>query len=197
MSGLEKITSQIQEEAKTLAAQKLAEAQQEADAILEEAKNTCADMEAEAEEKNAAQKINYESRVKSSAEQQRRTALLQAKQEIIAEVIDEAYRTLKEEDVQGYFLTMEKILKTYVLAEDGEIYFSSEDLARMPSDFEKKIEAAAKEKGGSLVLKKEPKAISDGFILVYGGIEENCTLKALFDAKKDQLQDKVNEILFL
>jgi V/A-type H+-transporting ATPase subunit E len=197
MSGLEKITSQIQEEAKSQAAQKLAEAQQEADAILEEAKSTCAGLEADAEEKNAAQKTNHESRVKSSAEQQRRTALLQAKQEIIAEVIDEAYQTLKNEDVQGYFLTMEKILKTYVLAEAGEIYFSKEDLARMPADFEKKIEAAAKEKGGSLVLKKEPKAISDGFILVYGGIEENCTLQALFDAKKDQLQDKVNEILFL
>jgi V/A-type H+-transporting ATPase subunit E len=197
MTGLEKITSQIQEEAKSLAAKTLAEAQQEADAILAEANAACAALEAEAEEKNTAQKASYESRVKSSAEQQRRTALLQAKQEIIAEVIDQAYQTLKEEDVQGYFLTMEKILKTYVLAEDGEIYFSQKDLARMPADFEKKIEAAAKEKGGSLVLQKEPKAISDGFILVYGGIEENCTLKALFDAKKDQLQDKVNEILFL
>ena len=91
---------------------------------------------------------------------------------------------------------MEKILQTYVLAEEGEIYFSSEDLARMPADFEKKIKAAAKAKGGSLTLKKEPKAIADGFVLVYGGVEENCTLKALFDAKKDELQDKVNAILF-
>ena len=54
-------------------------------------------------------------------------------------------------------------MKTYALAEDGEICFSAEDLARMPADFEKKIKAAAKEKGGSLVLKKEPKAIADGF----------------------------------
>ena len=66
----------------------------------------------------------------------------------------------------------------------------------MPSDFEEKIIAAAAEKGGSLVLSKE-RSIEDGFILVYGGIEENCTLKALLDAKKDELQDKVNEILFL
>lgn len=197
MTGLEKITSQIQEEAKTLAAKKLEEAQREADAILAEAKEACDAMEAEAAEKNAALKSNYDGRVKSSAEQQRRTALLRAKQEIIAEVIEKAYVTLKEEDTKGYFLMMEKILKTYALAEAGEIYFSAGDLARMPADFEKKIEAAAKEKGGSLVLKKEPKAIADGFVLVYGGVEENCTLKALFDAKKDQLQDKVNAILFL
>lgn len=196
MTGLEKITDQIQEEAKASAARRLEAAQKEADAVLAEAKDACAALEAEAAEKNAAMKANYESRVKSSAEQQRRTALLRAKQEIIAEVIEEAYVTLKEKDVQSYFLTMEKILKTYALAEDGEIYFSSEDLARMPADFEKKIKAAAKEKGGSLVLKKEPKAIADGFVLVYGGVEENCTLKALFDAKRDQLQDKVNAILF-
>ena len=196
MTGLEKITDQIQEEAKASAARRLEAAQKEADAVLAEAKDACAAMEAEAAEKTAAMKANYEGRVKSSAEQQRRTALLRAKQEIIAEVIEEAYVTLKEKDVQSYFLTMEKILKTYALAEDGEIYFSSEDLARMPADFEKKIKAAAREKGGSLVLKKEPKAIADGFVLVYGGVEENCTLKALFDAKRDQLQDKVNAILF-
>lgn len=196
MTGLEKITDQIQEEAKASAAGRLEAAQKEADAILAEAKDACAAMEAEAAQKNAAMKVNYEGRVKSSAEQQRRTALLRAKQEIIAEVIEEAYVTLKKKDVQSYFLTMEKILKTYALAEDGEIYFSAEDLARMPGDFEKKITAAAKEKGGSLVLKKEPKAIADGFVLVYGGVEENCTLKALFDAKRDELQDKVNAILF-
>lgn len=196
MTGLEKITDQIQEEAKASAAQRLEAAQKEAEAVLAEAKDACAAMEAEAAEKNAAMKVNYEGRVKSSAEQQRRTALLRAKQEIIADVIEEAYVTLKKKDVQSYFLTMEKILKTYALAEDGEIYFSAEDLARMPGDFEKKITAAAKEKGGSLVLKKEPKAIADGFVLVYGGVEENCTLKALFDAKKDELQDKVNAILF-
>ena len=166
MTGLEKITNQIQEEAKASATQRLEAAQKEADAILAKAKEECAALEAEAAEKNAAMKVNYEGRIKSSAEQQRRTALLRAKQEIIADVIEEAYVALKEKDAQSYFLTMEKILQTYVLAEEGEIYFSSEDLARMPADFEKKIKAAAKAKGGSLTLKKEPKAIADGFVLV-------------------------------
>ena len=196
MTGLEKITDQIQEEAKASAARRLEAAPKEADAVIAEAKDVCAAMETETAEKIAAMKVNYEGRIKSSAEQQRRTALLRAKQEIIAEVIEEARLTLKKKDAQSYFLTLEKILKTYALAENGEIYFSAEDLARMPADFEKKIKTAAKEKGGSLVLKKEPKAIADGFVLVYGGVEENCTLKALFDAKKDELQDKVNAILF-
>ena len=197
MTGLEKIINQIQEEAKASAESRVNAAQAKADKILAEAKAACVVIEREAAEKRASQKAIQEGRVKSSAEQQRRTALLGAKQEIIAGLVQEAYETLKKEDAANYFLTMEKILKTYVLAEAGEIYFSAADLARMPADFEKKIEAAAAAKGGSLVLKKEPKEIADGFVLVYGGVEENCTLKALFDAKKDELQDKVNAILFL
>ncbi|MCD8195755.1 MAG: hypothetical protein LUE24_01055 [Lachnospiraceae bacterium] len=196
MSELEKITKQIREEARAVAAERIRAAQKEADEILARAREECAVLEAEAAQKDAATRKNYESRVKSSAEQQLRVSLLAAKQEIIAEVLEQAYATLKSEDAQRYFLTMEKLLKTYALAGAGEIYFSAEDLVRMPRDFEKKIQAAAREKGGSLSLKKEPKDIEDGFVLIYGGVEENCTLKALFQAKKDQLQDRANEILF-
>ncbi|MEE1243335.1 V-type ATP synthase subunit E [Frisingicoccus sp.] len=196
MAGLEKITSQIIEDAKLIAAEKLEAAQKEADAIINEAKQTCANMEREASEKEKALQLVHEGRMKSSAEQQKKIALLRAKQELIGEVIGEAYDVLKAQRVEDYFLTMEKILRSYALPEDGEIYFSSDDLARMPKGFEEKIQAIAREKGGSLMLGKEPGNITDGFILVYGGIEENCTLKALLDAKKDQLQDKVSEILF-
>ena len=197
MTGLDKITSQIQEEAEASAKERLDAANKEAEQILADARAACEAMEQEAADKAAAEKANQEGRAHSAAEQKRKTALLQTKQEIIAEVIGKAYETLKNEDTQSYFLTMEKLLNTYALAENGEIYFSEADLARMPADFEQKIKAAAEAKGGKLVLKKEPKAIPDGFVLVYGGVEENCTLKALFDGKRDQLQDKVNEILFL
>lgn len=197
MTGLDKITGQIIEDAKASAAAKLDEARQEADKILAGAEEQCAAIQAEADAQRASSREIYESRVKSSMEQQRRTELLRTKQEIIAEVIQEAYQKLNTEDTASYFLTMEKLLNTYALAADGEICFSAKDLARMPEDFEKKIHAAAEKKGGSLTLRKEPGTIEDGFLLIYGGIEENCTLKALFDAKKDLLQDKVNEILFL
>ena len=38
--------------------------------------------------------------------------------------------------------------------------------------------------------------INGGFVLTYGGIEENCSIDALFDAAHEVLQDKVQEILF-
>lgn len=197
MTGLEKIINRIQEEADAAAAGRLEAAKAEADRILAEARTVCDSVDAETTEKMTVMKASYDSRVASSAEQSRKLALLRAKQEIIAEVLEEALERLRKEDTAGYFLNMEKILKKYVLPEDGEIYFSAKDLERMPDGFEKKIQAAAREKGGSLVLQKEPKDIADGFLLVYGGVEENCTWEALMDAKKDRLQDRVNEILFM
>ncbi len=47
-----------------------------------------------------------------------------------------------------------------------------------------------------MTLAGEPKEIDRGFILTYGGIEENCTFKALMDCKKDELQDLIRNILF-
>lgn len=66
----------------------------------------------------------------------------------------------------------------------------------MPKGFEQEIQKAAAEKGGVLELSREARDIDGGFILVYGGIEENCTIKALFDAQRDELSDKVHGLLF-
>ena len=90
----------------------------------------------------------------------------------------------------------EKMLEKYAQPGDGVICFNEKDLKRMPQGFAAEIQKAAEAKKGTLTLSSEPKEMDGGFILVYGGIEENCTLKALLDAKKDQLQDKVSEILF-
>ena len=51
-------------------------------------------------------------------------------------------------------------------------------------------------KGGSLKVSRETRDIPNGFVLVYGGVEENCTLKAMFEAKRDELADKVNHLIF-
>ncbi len=34
-------------------------------------------------------------------------------------------------------------------------------------------------------------------VLVYGGIEENCTIKAMFNTKQDEESDVVPKILFV
>ncbi len=196
MTGLEKIISRIREEAGIAAKEKVDEAKISAEALIAEARKECEAILSDADEKAAQTVKGYESRAASSAEQLKKTALLRAKQEMIAEVIEEAMKTLKEESPQEYFDMIERLLKKYALPQSGEIYFSERDLKRLPDGFEDRIRAAAAEKDGSLALAKEPADIEDGFVLVYGGVEENCTLKALFEAQQGRFQDIVNEILF-
>ena len=121
---------------------------------------------------------------------------MQAKQEVIAQVLDKAYEALNGKSDEEYFDLIRKMLDKFVLDSEGDIYFSEADLKRMPSGFEKEIEAVAEKKGGKLTLSKTSKEIENGFILVYGGIEENCTFRSLFNTQRDVLQDKIHQELF-
>lgn len=197
MTGLEKMKSQILDEAKATADSKIQEAENQAKEILETASQEAAKVADSISQKSAAEIANYKERVESSIDLKKRTEILKAKQEVISRVLEKAYNAVCEMDAKSYFALLEKMLDKYALAQDGEIYLSAADRERMPADFAGKIEAAAKDKGGSLKLGEEDKKVTDGFILVYGGVEENCTLKAMFDAKKDELSDCVYQLLFL
>lgn len=196
MTGLDKIISQILDDADKEADEAVKKAQSEAEEILSRAKEDCAKAEEEGRKKLEADSSAYMERIRSSAELKKRQAVLLAKQQVITEVLDKAYRTMLAKETEEYFALIKKMLATFVLAKQGEIYFSKRDLERMPRGFEGEIEAAAAAKGGSLTLAKEAKAIDGGFILVYGGVEENCSFGALFAAQKDELSDKVHELLF-
>ena len=186
MTGLDKIVNQILDDAGKEASQVMEKAQAEADEILSAAREACEKLAAGNDEKiEEAQKSHIE-RIQSSAQLQKRQAVLKAKQELIAKVIDKAYSELCKKDGDEYFTLIKKMLEKFALARSGEVYFSEKDL----------IKTIAAAKGGSLSLAKEPKELDGGFILVYGGVEENCSFKALISAKKDELADKVHQLIF-
>ena len=196
MTGLEKMQSQILSEAESSAKEILDQAKKEAEGIVEEARKR-----AEAEcrrisEKSEAEVKGLEERAVSSADLQRRKELLQAKQEVISQMLDQAYESLLCADEKDYFDMLRKMLRKFVLPQEGEICFSKEDLERMPKGFQEEIQAIAKEKGGALALSEEVRSVRGGFVLIYGGIEENCTFRAMFNSKKDELSDKVHALLF-
>ena len=99
-------------------------------------------------------------------------------------------------ETKAYFEVIAKMIGRFALPKEGEILFSAKDLERMPEGFQKEIARMAEEQGGSLTVSKETRQMEGGFVLVYGGIEENCSFRALFDSRKDELQDKVNRLLF-
>ena len=196
MSGLEKMKARILEEAQQSAQEIIAKAEAKADAAVKAAKE-----EAEAESRRISEKAqrnaaDYAKRVESSVDMQKKQARLAVKQEVIGQVLNKAYETVMNLGVNEYFDMLEKLLENYVLAEAGEICFSKKDLERMPEGFSGKIKTIAAKKGGSLTLSDEARDIDGGFLLIYGGIEENCTIRTVFDSKNEELSDKVNRLLF-
>ena len=91
---------------------------------------------------------------------------------------------------------MEKLALKSALPGEGTVYFSQRDLKRLPAGFEKKLNEALKDKKAVLHISGTPREIDGGFILSYGGIEENCSFESLFHASREALQDTVQKILF-
>lgn len=196
MSGLDKMKARILEEADHSAQEIIAKAESEAQSALQTAEQAAA-VEAEKiigrAEKNAE---DYAKRVESSVEMHRKQARLAAKQEVIGNVLTDAYESVMSLGTEEYFEMLGRMLEKNVLSGEGVICFSVKDLERMPDDFREKINTTAASAGGTLKISDEAYNIDGGFLLIYGGVEENCTIKAVFDAKKEELSDQVNRLLF-
>ena len=196
MTGLEKITNRILEDARRQAGEIRDAAEAEAEKILQEARDSIEKMREEAGEKSQLEQKNRRARAESSAALKKRQMLLAAKQEMINSLIEKARETLLHMEDREYFALIEKMSERFLLPEEGEICFSERDSERMPEDFEDRLQKAAEQKGGSIRLSEHPVSISGGFVLVYGGVEENCSFEALFAARRDELSDQVSGLLF-
>lgn len=196
MSGLEKIQERILWDAKRTAEETICEAKAKADAIKQKAGE-----EAERQSETVSLKLNsdianYKDRVDSSIELERRNRILAAKQDIISGIIEKAKLRFSKLPDEEYFNMLLELLKKHIKAEEGQMYLSEKDLNRMTDDFKDRVAHIAESKNTKLSIAENPGKIKSGFVLVYGGIEENCTPDALFEDKKDALSDLVQKKLF-
>lgn len=193
MTGLEKIVKQIGDEARQTADEILVSAKAEAEKIAAQAQADGRAQSAIIETQGKLAVQNSLAASQSAAELSRRRAILETKQQLISDVIGDAQKSVYALPDSEYFALILKMVEKFSLEQDGEIIFSPTDLARLPFAFQLKLKAAAK---GSLSVSKETRELDGGFVLVYGGIEENCSIEALFYAAREELQDKAQQILF-
>ena len=196
MSGLDKMKARILEEAQSTAREIIGKAKADADAAVQAAEESAEAEAAEILARARRDAADYGMRVDSSMDMQRKQALLAAKQEVLGGVLKAAYDAVMDLDDEKYFEMLEKLLEKNTLPEAGEIRFSAKDLGRMPAGFPDRIKNIAASKGGSLTVSEKPEKMDGGFLLVYGGIEENCTISAVFASKREELSDQVNRLLF-
>lgn len=195
MTGLEKMINEIRSEAEASAAAIIETAKKEADEIIRNAKAKAAQQCGVISEQSAVDVSDHLARAKSAAALQKRKSILNAKQEIIRDVINKAQQSLYDLPDDQYFAAILKMAEKFALPQKGEILFCAKDLKRLPADFETSINKVLKE-NAKLTISKETRDIDGGFVLVYGGVEENCSFDALFDSVREVLQDKVHEVLF-
>ncbi|MFY9380122.1 MAG: V-type ATP synthase subunit E family protein [Acutalibacteraceae bacterium] len=131
----------------------------------------------------------------SSASLEIRKNLLATKVEILNDTIDAAYEQMKAMPDKEYFAAIYALVKKYAQNMQGVMVLSQKDLDRKPKDFEKKINAQLP-KDVSLEVSNKPANIGEGFILIYGDVEINCTFKAIIEDSRDELKDKIYDMIF-
>ena len=180
------IIDKIIAEAEEVAKASLAKGQKEADAVLKAAQEKVNkeldvfDRNAQAEaEKAAAKEI-------SGAQMQAKKAILETKQEILAETIAEAEKRLLSLDDAAYAKVIDGMLKKLDRSLGTEILVSEKDAARL-ADVVKENE---------FTLSAQTADISVCFIVKNGDIEYNYSFESIITVEKEEIQQIAAKILF-
>ena len=191
MTGLENIIREIETESAETVSDILGKANDAAAVTLRDAEKAAEQLKEgfrrEAERKAA----ETAERATANDEMELKRAILKKEQEIIRETLDGTRRALTETRDKGYFEMLTSLLSRYAAeGKAGEILMTDADKKAMTKEFEAAVSAHG--------LKVSDKALAadSGFVLVYGSIEINCTVDAIFDAYADELSDMLGAFLF-
>ena len=194
MKGTEKIIAHIQADAKA-----------QTDAILAQAEEKCAAIradyekqakEAYAERIRAGVKANQD-RLDSMdrlAKMEGRKTILALKQEMVAESFDLAVDKLVKLPEAEYIALLAKLAAKASVTGDEEIVLNARDRKAIGP---KVVEAANKAlTGGKLTLSEKTGDFKGGLILRRGNIEANCTAELLVDLCRDEMAAELAGVLF-
>ncbi len=193
MSGIDKIIQEIEANTAQFCDSVLAQARQKADAIIAEAQQEADRIVADGKDRTAAHVADIKKRGDSAAELEEKRVMLYTKQQIINTMLNEGLSVAKNLPKDEYFGLIKSMVAKYSLEDDGVIFFGENDNHRLPVDFLGELNQAAK---GGIVLSSKPAPIDAGFILKYGGIEQNCSFDAIFAGEAEDLSDKAGRLLF-
>lgn len=196
MPGLDKILSTIEEQGKRQADAIIKDAEKRADVILSESKSAAEDAYNDCLIGCRKQCEHDYSAARSSAEAELKRELLALKIKCIDSVIENALNRINEMQDDEYFSAVLKMVSDHMRSGCGIIHFSARDLKRLPSGFEKNLNLLASLDNSSVTISNIPADIENGFILSYGNISENCSFRAIAEAERDTLRDKVADVLF-
>jgi len=193
MTGLDKILAQIEADTDRICEEIKFNTVESCREILNSATINAEEIRKKGLSDSKIKKADIVMRAKSTANLESRRIILNAKQQIISDLLEKSRQYLCDLPDKEYFALILKMVAKYSEALNGEIYFSAKDLKRLPLNFENELCAVSK---SPLKISDTPVIIDGGFILKYSGIEINCGFSSLFLDKAEQFSDAVSSILF-
>lgn len=194
MKGTEKIIAHI-----------LADAKEQADAILAQAEQQCADIRAEYDAKA---KEAYTERIRRGvadcqdrvdsmdriARMEARKGLLALKQQKVSDSFDLACEKIVNLPAEQYTAFLAKLAAKASVTGDEEIVLNAKDASAVGSAV---VDAANALLGnGKLTLSEKTGSFAGGLILRRGSIEANCTVELLVELCRSEMSAQIAKLLF-
>ena len=189
MPGLDKIIARLNADTEAKCAEIAAEAEGSAAALLSAANDEVNAVIRAAAAEAEKQAEGIRARAKSAAALDRRRAYLSARLALTDGALEEAKARFVNAPAEEYFDTLLQLLKKNAPETGGALCFGKRDLARLPADLTSRLPQG-------VTLRPDPADIENGFLLLCGDIEINCTADALFAAAKEALRAAAAKELF-
>ena len=196
MSGLDEILNIIDEQRIQNEESIIGAANQKAAAIRSEGEQKAQKAYSEQLEKGQTDAKRDFVNACASVDSDMKRKVLDSKVKLIDSAIEATLERLAKLPEDEYFAMLKRLAEQKLRKGSGLISLSANDLKRLPADFETDIRSSAKKLGGTLEISKKPADISDGFILSYGLISENCSFRAIIESERDEVRDTAAAKLF-
>lgn len=196
MSGLDEILNIIDEQRIQNEESIIGAANQKAAAIRSEGEQKAQKAYSEQLEKGQTDAKRDFVNACASVDSDMKRKVLDSKVKLIDSAIEATLERLAKLPEDEYFAMLKRLAEQKLRKGSGVISLSANDLKRLPADFETDIRSSAEKLGGTLEISKKPADISDGFILSYGLISENCSFHAIIESERDEVRDTAAAKLF-
>lgn len=196
MSGLDEILNIIDEQRIQNEESIIGAANQKAAAIRSEGEQKAQKAYSEQLEKGQTDAKRDFVNACASVDSDMKRKVLDSKVKLIDSAIEATLERLAKLPEDEYFAMLKRLAEQKLRKGSGLISLSANDLKRLPADFETNIRSSAEKLGGTLEISKKPADISDGFILSYGLISENCSFRAIIESERDEVRDTAAAKLF-
>ena len=198
MTGIEKITGRIEADARAEAAQIAAEAKERCAAIRAEYEKKAEDAYWETLRSGVKDAEDRAERLGRLAGMEAKKSTLGLKQSMVGEAFDRALNKICDMPVGDYVSAMAKLACKAASTGSESVAFNAKDRERCGAETVAAANLLLQEQGkpGNLTLSDATRPIRAGFVLQEGDVEVNCALETLAELSRAGLAGQVAAVLF-